>query len=95
MGIISISRSCARWGILADISVGITPGAVSLFAVFNDTGHAVEVVVDKTLWDAPAFQFHPLVNSSTLVITKDHLERFLERTGHPVRVIDVPARQEA
>ena len=75
--------------------LGITPGAVSLFAVFNDQQHAVRVVVDKTLWSATAFQFHPLVNSSTLVIEKEDLERFLELTGHRIRVIDVPGRIEA
>jgi len=72
--------------------LGITPGAVSLFAVFNDKNHAVSVVVDKTLWNASAFQFHPLVNTSTLVITKRHVERFLELTGHMIRIIDVPGQ---
>ncbi len=70
--------------------LGITPGAVSLFAVFNDQEHAVRVVVDKTLWSASAFQFHPLINSSTLVIAKEHLERFLQLTDHPIRVMEVP-----
>ena len=74
--------------------LGITPGAVSLFAVFNDKEHAVSVVIDKTLWDSSDFQFHPLVNSSTLVISKKHLERFLELTGHSIRVIDVPGQLE-
>ena len=70
--------------------LGITPGAVSLCAVFNDKNHAVRVVVDKALWAAAAFQFHPLVNSSTLVISKKDLERFLELTGHAVHILDVP-----
>lgn len=72
--------------------LGITPGAVSLFAVFNDKDHAVSVVIDKTLWDAPAFQFHPLVNSSTLVVSKEDLERFLELTGRSIRIVDVPGQ---
>jgi len=72
--------------------LGITPGAVSLFAVFNDKDHAVRVVVDKTLWNASTFQFHPLVNSSTLVVSKTSLERFLELTGHSIRIMDVPGR---
>ena len=72
--------------------LGITPGAVSILAVVNDTNNEVEVVVDRDLWNAKAFQCHPLVNTSTLVIPRDHLEHFLEVTGHEVRLLNVPAR---
>jgi Ala-tRNA(Pro) deacylase len=72
--------------------LGITPGAVSLFAVFNDSDHAVELVLDRSLWAASAFQFHPLVNTSTLVISKGQLERFLKLTGHAPRFLDVPGK---
>ena len=70
--------------------LGVTPGAVSLLAVFNDNGHGVEVILDKTVWRSETFQFHPLVNTSTLVISRDDLERFLQLTGHKARVLDVP-----
>lgn len=72
--------------------LGITPGAVSILAVVNDADNEVEVVWDRDLWKAAAFQCHPLVNTSTLVISKDHLKRFLENTGHQVRLLNVPAR---
>ncbi len=72
--------------------LGITPGAVSILAVVNDADNEVEVVWDRDLWKAAAFQCHPLVNTSTLVILKDHLKRFLENTGHQVRLLNVPAR---
>ena len=72
--------------------LGITPGAVSILAVVNDANNEVEVVADRNLWKANAFQCHPLVNTSTLVISKDHLKRFLENTGHRVRLLNVPAR---
>jgi len=72
--------------------LGIEPGAVSLFAIFNDPDHAVEVVVDSTLWLSSAFQFHPLVNTSTLVISRENLEWFIECMGHTVRFVDVPER---
>jgi len=60
--------------------------------VVNDVNREVEVIVDEDLWAAKAFQCHPLVNTSTLVISRDHLQRFLEITGHPVRLLDVPSR---
>jgi Ala-tRNA(Pro) deacylase len=73
-------------------SLGIEPGSVSLLAIFNDrNGLNVEVFIDESLWQADAFQFHPLVNTSTLVISKDGIRRFLSATGHRWKVVDVPA----
>ena len=70
--------------------LGIEPGAVSLMAVYNDGEHKVEVYMDRELWEADTFLFHPLVNTSTLVIKKPDMERFLEATGHELKVVDVP-----
>lgn len=72
--------------------LGITPGSVSLLALVNDRAHAVEFVIERTLWEADAIQAHPLVNTATMCLTHAALERFLGATGHPPRVIDVPAR---
>ena len=55
--------------------------------------HDVELVVDRDVWKAKAFQCHPLVNTSTLVVPKAHIERFLEATGHEARVASVPGRR--
>jgi len=75
--------------------LGITPGSVSLLALVNDAAAAVEFVIDRALWDAPAVQAHPLVNDATMVIPHADLERFLAATGHTPRVIDVPAAARA
>jgi Ala-tRNA(Pro) deacylase len=75
--------------------LGVTPGSVSVLALVNDTARAVEFVIDRALWDAPAVQAHPLVNDATMVITHAELERFLAATGHAPRVIDVPAATRA
>ena len=71
--------------------LGITPGSVSLLALFNDRNGAVEFVVDRALWEAPAVQAHPLVNDATMVIAHCDLERFLAATAHVPRIVDVPA----
>jgi len=55
----------------------------------------VEFVIDETLWKASAVQAHPLVNSATLILAHDDLERFLEATGHAPRTIAVPAQGAA
>jgi len=74
--------------------LGIEPGAVSLLAVYNDGEHKVEVVMDQDLWEADTFLFHPLVNTSTLIIKKAAIKRFLEATGHDLKVVDVPGNEE-
>ena len=71
--------------------LGIEPGAVSLLSVFNDGDHKVEVFMDSDLWAADTFLFHPLVNTSTLVIEKTAIERFLEATGHDLTIVNVPS----
>ncbi len=72
--------------------LGLEPGAVSPMAVYNDKDHDVEVFFDRDLWESDAFQFHPLVNTSTIVITRDNMERFLNATGHAFQIIQVPER---
>jgi hypothetical protein len=59
----------------------------------TDEEHAVEVFIDRTLWDAPALQCHPLVNTSTLVISHEGMEKFFQATGHEVKVVEVPSRE--
>ena len=70
--------------------LGVKPGSVTLFAIINDPDHEVELVIDESLWQAEAFQFHPLVNTSTLVVSRDNLKRFIAKTGHKIRLLDVP-----
>ena len=72
--------------------LGVEPGSVSILGLVNDVNQEVEVIVDRDLWEAEAFRCHPLVNTSTLVISRDDLQRFLEITGHRVRTLDVPGR---
>ena len=71
--------------------LGIEPGSVSLLALLNDVNREVGVFVDRKLWSADALQCHPLVNTATLVIAREGMERFLAATGHAYRLIDVPS----
>jgi len=70
--------------------LGVDPGSVTVLATINDPENAVELIFDEVLWKEEAFQFHPLVNTSTLVISRENLQRFFSKTGHEVRLIDVP-----
>lgn len=71
--------------------LSIEPGSVSLLALVNDPGHSVEVFIDRDLWAADAIHCHPLVNTATLSVRHDDVERFLAATGHAHRLVDVPA----
>jgi Ala-tRNA(Pro) deacylase len=72
--------------------LGVDPGSVTILALMRDPDHAVEVVFDESLGKEEAFQFHPLVNTSTLVISRKNLLRFLDATGHEVRNLEVPEK---
>ena len=68
----------------------IEPGAVSLLSVVNDSDGAVEVILDASLWKADVLRCHPLVNTSTLAIRREDIERILEITNHRYTILPVP-----
>ncbi|MCG8608827.1 prolyl-tRNA synthetase associated domain-containing protein [bacterium] len=70
--------------------LGITPGAVSIFALINDSDNEVELIIDRDLWKEESFRFHPLVNTSTLVVSRDDIEKFLKGTRHEPTFLDIP-----
>jgi Ala-tRNA(Pro) deacylase len=72
--------------------LGVEPGSVTLLAVVNDERHAVEVFIDRPLWDSEGLLCHPLVNTATLSIPHEGIEKFLKATGHDAKIIDVPSR---
>lgn len=75
--------------------LGLEPGSVTVLSLVNDTRKQVTLLADRVLWSCDAFQCHPLVNTSTLVISRADIERFFELTGHPPRMIDVPEKPPA
>jgi Ala-tRNA(Pro) deacylase len=72
--------------------LGLTPGSVTVFGLLNDPDHAVGLLVDEEINGLGAWRCHPMINSATLVVPRDGITRFLELTGHPARIIAVPAR---
>ena len=69
--------------------LGITPGAVTPFALINDEQGRVSVVLDEAMLREPLLNYHPLVNTATTAIRADDLVRFLRATGHEPRVLAV------
>jgi Ala-tRNA(Pro) deacylase len=72
--------------------LAVESGAVSLLAIVNDPESAVEVIMDAELWQADMLKCHPLVNTSTLAISRRDVARIFALTNHTVNVLDVPER---
>jgi Ala-tRNA(Pro) deacylase len=69
--------------------IGIEPGAVTPFALMNDTAGRVAVALDASMMREERLNFHPLVNTMTTTIAAGDLVRFLEATGHSPRIVAV------
>ena len=70
--------------------LGVIPGAVSPFALINDTGGAVRVFFDRAVLDGDPVNLHPLDNSKTTAVAAVDLLAFLEAVGHPPTTIELP-----
>ena len=68
--------------------LGVIPGAVTPFAVINDDGFAVQMVLDVSLIDQILLNFHPLDNAMTTQISSRDLLLFLASVGHRPIVVD-------
>jgi Ala-tRNA(Pro) deacylase len=70
--------------------LGVTPGSVCAFAVFNDRANAVTMVLDSDLVAAAIVNFHPLTNTMTTSIAPEDLITFMRSTGHDPLIIALP-----
>jgi len=87
LGRVSIASHERLWKYL-----GVTPGSVTVMGVINDMDHHVEVIIDETVWNAPAVRCHPLVNTCTVVLEQEGLRRMLHITGHDPMILNVPSK---
>ena len=70
--------------------LGIHPCAVSLLALIKDPEGNVVVLIDEDLWVQDEILCHPLINTSTLALSRENLEHFIHQTGHQFRLVQVP-----
>ncbi len=52
----------------------VTPGNVSIFSILNSQG--VILVLDRALFTFSFVGFHPNINTSTLILSRENLEKF-------------------
>ncbi|CAN7230100.1 prolyl-tRNA synthetase associated domain-containing protein [Phyllobacterium sp. LjRoot231] len=69
--------------------LGLTPGAVSVLGLINDTHHQVKVVLDEGLMQHEIINAHPLTNEATTSIRRDDLLRFLRVSGHEPLILKI------
>tara|TARA_R110002167_G_scaffold83990_2_gene228414 strand:- start:498 stop:986 length:489 start_codon:yes stop_codon:yes gene_type:complete len=69
--------------------LGVLPGAVTPFALINDPGQAVQVVLDAGMLEVSPLHYHPLVNTMTTAIAPADLLRFIADCGHRPHIVSL------
>lgn len=69
--------------------LGVEPGSVTPFALLNDVGRRVRVVLDRGMMQMRPLNYHPMHNAATTTIQPEDLARFLAATGHDPLVVDL------
>jgi Ala-tRNA(Pro) deacylase len=69
--------------------LGLTPGSVSPFGLLNDADGSVVVLVDDDLRGASGLIFHPNINTASVVVSWEGLERFLKSRSNRVSYVTI------
>lgn len=67
--------------------LGVKPGSVTPFALINDRGCEVNVVLDAKMMAFELLNYHPLSNDATTTIRSGDLLRFIRSCGHHPRIV--------
>ncbi len=70
-------------------TLGVIPGAVSPFALFNDRTVVVNVILDKAMMGHEMLNYHPLSNEMTITVASGDLVAFIEACGHAPRIVEL------
>ena len=70
--------------------LGVHGGAITPVGLMFDTGHKVQVLIDRSLLSMDEISVHPLVNHATVVLkTTDITRTLMEKTGHDPIFIEI------
>ncbi|MEO1252727.1 MAG: prolyl-tRNA synthetase associated domain-containing protein [Pseudomonadota bacterium] len=73
-------------------TLGVIPGAVTPFALFHESAHALAgFVLDAAFMDKDPLWFHPLENTASTAIGPRDLVRFAESCGFTPEIMDLAA----
>lgn len=77
---------------LMTATLGVIPGAVTPFALINETARSIsEVAVDAALMRWDAVWFHPLENTASTAVAPSDLLKFIRACGFAPRLLDLAA----
>lgn len=79
--------SFGKSDLLQDV-LGIKPGHVSPLALINDLDRKVTLCLDKGLFDHQLFNFHPLSNEATTVMSQKDFMTFVQGMGYRPIIFD-------
>jgi Ala-tRNA(Pro) deacylase len=74
--------------------LGVEPGSVTPFALINDTGNCINVVLEEAMLEEEPLNFHPLQNVATTAISRDGLLAFIASCGHAPRILSLDTGTE-
>ena len=66
----------------------LKPGAVTPLAVVNDENSAVEVYFDEELKKEKVLGVHPCVNTSTILISQENLEKYVTANNNKKKIME-------
>ena len=70
-------------------TLGVTPGAVTPFALIHDGAMALaKVLIDKALISEEIIWFHPLENTASTAVSPDGLLTFIKSCGFEPEIFD-------
>jgi len=87
---IGASRFSFGSGELLVTTLGVPPGSVTPFALMNDPGHRVRVVLDEAMLRLDPINFHPLRNDRTIAVSAHDLLKFIADCGHAPQIATLP-----
>jgi Ala-tRNA(Pro) deacylase len=77
---------------LMTATLGVIPGAVTPFALINQSAQALaQVILDKDLLAHEMVWFHPLENTASTAISPGDLVDFVENCGFTPQILDLTA----
>ena len=67
----------------------LTPGAVTPLSVINDEENAVKVIIDEDLKKEKLIGVHPCVNTSTILMNFNDLEKYIKSVNNEIKYIKI------
>lgn len=75
---------------LMTATMGVIPGAVTPFALINETAKSLSgVALDRALFGWETVWFHPLENNASTAVSPDDLLKFIRACGFEPRILDL------